>query len=341
MTNIALHIEYLLTKHDCVILPGWGAFIAQHSKAFSFEDSCRFKRPSKHITFNQSLDHNDGMLAHSIIRRDGVTYEVANKLIGDYVASLKKQIEVDGVVALGKIGCFRSGTETKLFEPYNNANTCDYNFGLTDLNIPTLSQLMHEVATQDDGASESRGVIASGFGRKFIQIAASIAVLLCMTFMLSTPLNYDSNADYAALNSSIRVKSSSPRVPLNEYGCLSIALPNAETSQLVNEEKSEIKPSASEVKAEAAKPTQKDVAQESNTLVEIPHNANGVYYLIVSSLDTRAQAEKFVAQHKDDLRILESDGRYRIYAAQSNSHKAIKAASKQLESRYPGCWILR
>ena len=341
MTNIALHIEYLLTKQDCVILPGWGAFISHHSRAFSFEDSCQFKRPNKHISFNQVLNHNDGMLAHSIIRRDGVTYEVANKQIADFVASLKKQIEVDGTLALGRIGCFKSNEDAIVFEPYNNANACDYNFGLSDLNIMTLGQLMQKEVASSESQSDNADhtIITPTLGKKFIQIAASIVVLLCMTFMLSTPLNYDSQADYAAINTSLKVRSAANNsVQHDKDANLTIALPATELQH------AEMAEPANDGESQAViteKSASKISNSEAQTTVEIPHNSNGVYYLIVSSLETRAQAEKFVAQHHDDLRILECDGRYRIYAAQSNSHKTLSAAAKQLQSRYPGCWILR
>ena len=341
MTNIALHIEYLLTKQDCVILPGWGAFISHHSRAFSFEDSCQFKRPNKHITFNQALDHNDGMLAHSIIRREGVTYEAANKQIADFVASLKKQIEVDGTVALGRIGCFKSNDESMVFEPYSNANACDYNFGLSDLNIKTLSQLMQtEVASANGQNDDTEStIIIPAWGKRFIQIAASIAVLLCMTFMLSTPLSYDSKADYAALNSPLKVHSATDNsLQHGNEANLTIALPSTEAPVA---EKSviatEVLPKA--ITTEKSEPKASEPA--AKTTVEIPHNPDGIYYLIVSSFETRTQAEKFIAQHNDDLRILESDGRYRIYAAQSNSQKTLSSVAKHLQSRYPGCWILR
>ncbi|MDE6547663.1 MAG: SPOR domain-containing protein, partial [Muribaculaceae bacterium] len=34
MDILPLHIEYLLTRHDCVIVPGIGAFIATETEAF-------------------------------------------------------------------------------------------------------------------------------------------------------------------------------------------------------------------------------------------------------------------------------------------------------------------
>ena len=182
-------------------------------------------------------------------------------------------------------------------------------------------------------------IIMPAWGKRFIQIAASIAVLLCMTFMLSTPLSYDSKADYAALNSPLKVHSATDNsLQHGNEANLTIALPSTEAP--VAEKAviaTEVLPKA--ITTEKSEPKVSEPA--AKTTVEIPHNPDGIYYLIVSSFETRTQAEKFIAQHSDDLRILESDGRYRIYAAQSNSQKTLSSVAKHLQSRYPGCWILR
>ena len=82
--------------------------------------------------------------------------------------------------------------------------------------------------------------------------------------------------------------------------------------------------------------------QDENRASEsvIPHNSEGRYYLVVSSLDTKAQADKFIAKHGGDLKVLEGDGRYRIYAAQSNSIKQLAKAKQLMKNTYPDAWIL-
>ncbi len=329
MINITLHIEYLLTRHDCVILPGWGAFLSQHSKAFSFEDTCQFKKPGKFYVFNSAVNHNDGLLVNSIVRREGLSYEMAVREVEVFVASLNKQIEYDDVVSIGRIGCFRKQFGNLVFEPYHVANSCDDNFGLVDLSIKTIQQLT--AASDEPQVSETlvdSNVILT-FGRRFVKVAASIVVMIGLAFMLSTPLTVDDSVDYAALNSAIKVRAPQKAITLAEEGVLSIALPEDNIIQqeivVVNDAQE--------------KTHQNSEAQEA---LDIPHNSNGLFYLIVASLDTKSQAEKFISSHtQDDLRILECDGRYRVYAAQSNSYKTLKKVSEYLNAKYPGCWIIR
>jgi hypothetical protein len=62
MYSITRHIEYLVSRHDCVVVPGWGAFIAQYEPARIDAESGLIVPPSRAISFNQSVMHNDGLL---------------------------------------------------------------------------------------------------------------------------------------------------------------------------------------------------------------------------------------------------------------------------------------
>lgn len=65
MFSIIEHIEYLMTRHDCVTVPGWGAFIANYSIAEYDAVHEVFTRPCRTIGFNASVSHNDGLLVQS------------------------------------------------------------------------------------------------------------------------------------------------------------------------------------------------------------------------------------------------------------------------------------
>ena len=77
MITICEHIEYLLRNHDCVIVPGWGAFIAQYQPA-SFTEDGQMLPPSRLIGFNASISHQDGLLASSVMRREKISYDAAS-----------------------------------------------------------------------------------------------------------------------------------------------------------------------------------------------------------------------------------------------------------------------
>lgn len=334
MSDIALHIEYLLTKHDCVIVPGWGAFLVQYTNAFSFEDNGLYKKPNRFVSFNSSVSHNDGMLVSSLVRKDGITYENACREVADFVAMLRKQLDYEGSVAIGRLGFFKKDSELIVFEPCHASSLCSDVFGLKDLRIKTLAQIAHEQNDAEDVVHDEKSEnVVSLFGRRFVQVAASIMLLIGACFVLSTPITFDESIDYAGLDSAVKIKSPQQVVTLKTEGDLSIALPKCaaeECAEAVNNSDS------------AKVMTSNCDVQDENRASEsvIPHNSEGRYYLIVSSLDTKAQADKFIAKHGGNLGVLEGDGRYRIYVAQSNSIKQLAKAKQMLSTTYPDAWIL-
>ena len=62
MISLARHIELLLLEHDCVIVPGLGGFIANHTEArYTGDEEHLFLPPYRTIGFNQQLQVNDGL----------------------------------------------------------------------------------------------------------------------------------------------------------------------------------------------------------------------------------------------------------------------------------------
>lgn len=328
MSDIALHIEYLLSKHDCVIVPGWGAFIMQYRNAVYFTEDGIYKKPYRSISFNQSICHNDGLLINSMIRRSGIPYAVANNEIEEFVASLRKQLDYDGLVAIGRLGIFKNTDGLVIFEPNRIGDRCSDSFGLHNLKIKTLAQMTEESVASDNMAHlKSRQSINLNV-RRFAQLAASIIILICAGFVLSTPLRFDQSTDYASLENAVRISQPSPKVVLNSDGDLAIALPVCAEQEL-------------NVSVNTCDEEESNKRAEDRVEARLPHDDEGEYYLIVSSLDTKEQAEKYIQRHNGDLRILERGDRFRVYAAQSASFKSLNHARKSILSEYPDAWILR
>ena len=87
------HIEYLLTRHDCVVVPGWGAWIVQSVSAVVAGNAAPLP-PRRWLSFNASLSHNDGMLAHSLMRAKGCGYDEAMAQIAAVGPEAGKQPQV-------------------------------------------------------------------------------------------------------------------------------------------------------------------------------------------------------------------------------------------------------
>ncbi len=109
MIDIAQHIEFLLLHHDCVVVPGLGAFIVNDEGARYDSRRHVFMPPSRTVGFNPEVRHNDAMLIGSISRRNGISLSAARMDLETEVASLHHQLDVAGEFPLGGLGMLMRG----------------------------------------------------------------------------------------------------------------------------------------------------------------------------------------------------------------------------------------
>lgn len=62
-------IVELLARQTCVIIPQLGGFVVNDCAAKVVDG--KFFPPRKELVFNPKLIHNDGDLAHALMRRNG------------------------------------------------------------------------------------------------------------------------------------------------------------------------------------------------------------------------------------------------------------------------------
>ena len=65
MIDLDRHIEILLLKSDCVIVPGLGGFVASHVAARYDAGDKMFIPPLRTLGFNPKLSVNDSLLVQS------------------------------------------------------------------------------------------------------------------------------------------------------------------------------------------------------------------------------------------------------------------------------------
>ena len=102
MLRIVEHIEKLLQEHDCVIVPEWGGFVVQTIPVRYQADTYLFEPSHKEIVFNETLQHNDGLLVESSMRSEQVDYKQARQLVAEDVSVLRQELQEKGVCSLGE-----------------------------------------------------------------------------------------------------------------------------------------------------------------------------------------------------------------------------------------------
>ena len=84
MIELERHIEILLLRNDCVIVPGLGGFIASHIPATYDERDCLFLPPQRTLGFNPKLNINDSLLVQSYTEAYDISYpDAQNRISGE------------------------------------------------------------------------------------------------------------------------------------------------------------------------------------------------------------------------------------------------------------------
>ena len=118
---LTTYIKDLLYRYECVIIPGFGAFLTQHHSARI--EANIFYPPRKVITFNRQLQTNDGLLANYVASVENCSYEAALQEIRNFTGKLSLQLSSREVVELKNIGEFCLNDENSVqFSPSNKEN---------------------------------------------------------------------------------------------------------------------------------------------------------------------------------------------------------------------------
>ena len=142
--NLEKHISSLLYRHDCVVVPEFGAFITQKINAGYTPETSVFSPPSKKIAFNPSLTLNDGLLVQELAQSSGISFEKAKEELETSVRFWKNHLNTNSSLTLTDLGNFtKDETGLLQFQP-NGENYLLDAFGLESIRakyiLPTENQ---------------------------------------------------------------------------------------------------------------------------------------------------------------------------------------------------------
>ena len=197
MNNIDPIIKELLVLHDCVIFPGLGGFVAQYASSSISDDNLIFKPPFKQILFNKNLTNNDGLLANSISKEWGISYEESVEKISSLLFKINNEIKTNKQFSFEGIGILYEVNGILNFKQQSE-NLLLESFGLRSINMNDfLSHSSEGKIISIKSKSDVKQII------KNWSVAAAVIVLLFYSVWipLKTNLfNRDSDFSYSDLN---------------------------------------------------------------------------------------------------------------------------------------------
>lgn len=316
MISILKHIQFLILTQDCVVIPGLGAFVSRYLPARLSDDGYVMYPPSRELSFNSSLVHDDGMLTGSITRREGISYDCARIAVEQEVELILRRLRHEGKLAMPRIGELTLASHGAIeFTPEKSDAIVTLPFsGFSRLNLTPVVELEEPIAEEISipdveilplPVKRHRSVAMTA-----LKYAASAAVLVGVCLTMLTPIS-PKEMDFASLQPVVRTESPSLQKDEAQYADREIRL---------------FRPDPAEATAEVAPRPDR-------------------YYVIVASSNYLKEAQKYVRLHstsKYPLQILPSDGRYRVFAASGNDFDemaAFRTADPDFAAANPNVWI--
>lgn len=328
MNDLASHIEYLLLEHDCVMVPGLGAFLSHESPAAYDDVNSLFNPPSVTLGFNQALTLNDGLLVESVARRSGVSLEEARQLVETTVTSFRRQLAEGSVLPVGRLGEMSADGETLVFDPADHSVVSLRYRGMAPLSIrPLATAVEREVAS---AATEPAAAHERQTMPVLLKVAASLimAAVGCGLFFTTGNLVGSRGVSNASLDSGLRSRFEAQipaadmeqSLPVSREIRLNIAIPDpaAATASVV------------------PGPRQVNLSGNDST----PASEPGRYLLVVASFPSEKLARKHIGNNTG-LDVIEMDGRYRVYAASAATLSRANELIRDLSADYSSVWICR
>ncbi len=180
--DITGKIKDLLYRHDCVIIPEFGGFVANYKSAEVDYDRNIFSPPSKEIGFNKQLVHNDGLLISAVSVSTGLAYPDARNKVREFVKDVQKKLSKGKKVIFDELGTFYMGKDKLLqFEPDRSTNFLIASFGLSSFEYQELEEydirkkIQHKIKNQHVKNSSRRNRILI---RSLIAVPVLVALVL-------------------------------------------------------------------------------------------------------------------------------------------------------------------
>lgn len=325
MRRIIRHIELCLYRHECVIVPGFGAFI-RHDQSSSLDQSKGLIYPGYSVlSFNPSLRRDDGILVDSYRCAFSLNYKRALSMIEQDVEELNCDLRGARIVQLGNLGkmSLQRESHTLVFYPNN-----DHPFSISYYGLTSVSQLPplcsgSQVSSAAPPAKE--GVYYLPIRLRSLKYGAAAVLVGAMVLLMPrhTLSDHDQSAYQASFLSVLDSRLSSPDTLESGFSA----------GTLVRGDEG--------------------VHRPLETIAGLPlihsDGSSPRYYVVIATLSSVELVEKYLRSHPEEGRIptagiLGSQTLYRLYAGHFATSEEANAYRRRLVEEYPSlhsAWVYK
>lgn len=359
MNELSRHIEILLLENDCVIVPGFGGFMAHHKSAEYVVDEGMFYPPQRTLGFNPQLKINDSLLVQSFVEAYDISYPEAVRRIDDEVEEIKQKIAFEGEYNFHGIGVVKQSTDGHFeFEPCTAGLLTPTLYALNSFDIdlinagkqetitvpvtPYINKVEEEEVAVDTEMTEDQFEIEDDtiqIRMQTVKYIVTAAMILFLFIFSSIPAGRGSSnvslcsvIDTELISSFIsgnKVKMPHINDGMGKAGVDSIAITTDTTSN-----------------CKIAKENATSKERSNANLTDKTNEVNSSYMIVLASKVSKSGAEEFVSKLKKngytEARIIERGTMRKVVYGKYDSEGTAQAKLRQLreaDSSFDEAWI--
>ena len=334
MISIDRHISRLIASHDCVIIPGFGAFLSHRISAYYNAEEQVYFPPRRTLGFNPHITMDDALLTTAYMQQYGISFNQAAVLMKDDIRKLKKRLSRKGKLYFGELGILSMNIDGIIsFEAAENGIDDPDTCGMMPLPIPML-------------ADKEEQTITIKINRHRISQYVAVAAAIIIMFIFVTPLSDHTfrNETKASLGNFASPEQISMMQQVGSQAPKASVKNRCEICPIEKSVKQE--PVAEIVPENAPIATQQAVSAKNNI---IDNNTTAAktskYHIIVASSPTKDNAELAIKEltSKADYTFtkVEGSGRFRISAGVYDTQEDAQVALSDIQVIFPDAWILK
>jgi hypothetical protein len=138
----------LLLRHNCVIIPSFGGFVASQTSATIDYVNGLMSPPKKALLFNRQLINNDGLLVSELAAQNTVSYDDALKTVVQLVEEWNQILRRGERINLDRIGhLYLDGERNICFEQDRFFNLLLESYGLGKVQFIAEAEIKKETVT--------------------------------------------------------------------------------------------------------------------------------------------------------------------------------------------------
>ena len=333
MENLVKNISRLIAQHNCVIMPGVGAFLAHRVPACYNATEKVFMPPHRALAFNPQVTVDDALLLSEYMGDGTMSYEEANECLHSDIDALRLKLADTGILYFGDLGTFKMDIDGKIsFTPNENSIDDPYNYGFEPLAIAPLKELKKKDIV----------IKRSNISKYISAVAAAIVAIFVLIPIGSSIYNDDAQlsvAGFAPVEKSVRPVAVTPVsdavceiAPVEETVTAHIfttseASPAVEEAQIVEPQAPVT--TVADATAQEVKEEVKEISRQYSIIVASTPNPDKAQ-LAITELSRKMQA---------DYQVVQGDRRFRIAIESYETEADANAALERIQATFSDAWV--